>query len=138
MVDIFHIKSIFYQYVFPSTPTTIHSFLFSISWKVWTSSNFLINWNQLLKSNFNFPVLRNASIEKRFFVHSIKCKLENQERLNFKWFCTASDIWNISDVQEKYEIKVNKALVFLFETITKNRPFICNQKTINEYNRGNI
>ena len=52
--------------------------------------------------------------------------------------CTASDIWNISNVQEKYEIKVNKALVFLFETITKNRTFICNQKTINEYNQGNI
>ena len=39
---------------YSAMPNTIHSFLLSISWKVWTCSNFSINWNQL--SIFTFIV----------------------------------------------------------------------------------
>ena len=35
-------------FCFPTMVNTIHSFLFSISWKVWTCLNFTVNWNQFL------------------------------------------------------------------------------------------
>ena len=40
--------SLFSYHVFTFIPNRIHSFLLSISWKVWTCLNFSINWNQFL------------------------------------------------------------------------------------------
>ena len=49
---------IFLLLFFSFMRNTLHSFLFSISWKVWTCLNFSVNWNQFwLVENVNFFVI---------------------------------------------------------------------------------
>ena len=56
----------------------------------------------------------------------IKFEFGNKEKVKFSWFCVTRDIWNISSMNEKYDIKANvlqtikRLLIGHFWTIEMN------------------
>ena len=107
--------------------------------QTWNRRNTIYNichWNNALRLSFCFSKVvylydLQVSIAKHFSVGSIKSKFGNKEKSWILMILT-NDVWNILNINETCNIRVNSPSVSLFETFASNWPsFVTITKPLN-------
>ena len=101
------------RYVLPSIPDTIHSFLPSISWKVWTSLDLPINWNRFSIcwkcQSFSYYI-------KRIWHYQFNWILEIK-----KWVMQLRKTWHFQQIESRFQLIENKNEWIVIDMDVKTR-----------------